>query len=160
MKYDNKHNTYRIWLRRLLMAIIFTILIVLILLTDWFDNPEGQLNKYHLIIAISVVYVTISLVNYLKLPYYVYFSDTDDMIIIRYYSVSIFNSKKNSIEIPKKQFVRFETRKFFFGSGEKLIVYQNFRKKIAKYPPISLSAVDKKDRERIKNALRKYTGNS
>lgn len=125
-------------------------------MTKWFDNPEGDLNKYHLIIALSAVYIIISLINYFRLPYFVHFSDVNEMIILRYYPLSIFNSRKNSIEIPKKQFVRFETKKFFLGMEEKLIIYQNFRNKIAKYPPISLSAVDKKDRERIKNALRKY----
>lgn len=156
MKYDNKQNTYRIWLRRLLMAIIFTLLIITILLTDWFDNPEGNLSKYHLIIAIAGVYLIISLLNYMRLPYFVYFSDMNEMIVLRYYPLSIFNSKKNSIEIPKKQFVKFETSRFFFGMEEKLIVYQLYRKKIARYPPISLSAVDRSDRERIKAALRKH----
>ena len=137
------------------MAIIFTLLIIVILLTPWFDNPDGELTKFHLIAAIAFVYVTISIINHLRVPYFLFFSDNGEMIILRYYSLSIFNQKKNSIEIPKKQFVKFETTKFFFGIEEKLIVYQNFRNKIAKYPPISLSAVDKKERERIKNALRK-----
>jgi len=157
MKYDNKQAAYRIWLRRLLFAIIFTLAVIIILFTSWFDNPESGITKYHLIIAIALVYIIISLFNFLRLPYFISFSDVDDMIIIRYYPLSIFNSKKNSIEIPKKQFVKFETLKFFFGLEEKLIVYQNFRNKIAKYPPISLSAVNKSDRERIKNSLRRYT---
>jgi hypothetical protein len=155
MKLDNKQNTYRIWIRRLIMAISFTVLIIIILLTTWFDNPDGELTKYHLIIAIAVVYFIISLFNYLRNPYFLFFSDGGEMLILRYYPLSIFNNKKNSIEIPKKQFQKFEIKKFFFGMDEKLIVIQNYRNKIAKYPPISLSAVSKSDRERIKSALQK-----
>ena len=156
MKLDNKKSIYRIWLRRLLFAIIFTLFIILILLTPWFDNPGGQLTKYHLIIAIGAVYLVISIMNYLRDPHFVFFSDASEMIILRFYPVSIFNNKKHSIEIPKKQFVRFETKKFFFGLEEKLIVYQNFRGKAAKYPAISLSALNSGEKERIKTALRKY----
>ena len=58
------------------------------------------------------------------------------------------------------QFVKFETEKFFFGIEEKLIVYRFYRNKIAKYPPISLSAVNKSDRVKIKNALQKYVKNA
>jgi len=138
------------------MAIIFPLLIVLILLTSWFDNPDGELSKYHLVIAISAVYFVVSLFNYLRNPYFIFFSDGGEMLILRYYPLSIFNHKKNSIEIPKTQFLKFELNKFFFGMEEKLIVYQNYRNKIAKYPPISLSALSKKDRERILAALQKY----
>ncbi|MBN1133009.1 MAG: hypothetical protein JXR52_12810 [Bacteroidales bacterium] len=160
MKYDNKQNAYRIWLRRLAMAIIFTLLVIIILFTSWFDNSEAGITKYHVIIAIALIYIIISLVNYLRLPYFLSFSDADEMIILRYYSLSIFNSQKNSIEIPKMQFVKFETEKFFFGIEEKLIVYRFYRNKIAKYPPISLSAVNKSDRVKIKNALQKYVKNA
>jgi hypothetical protein len=138
------------------MAIIFPLLIVLILLTSWFDNPDGELSKYHLVIAISAVYFIVSLFNYLRNPYFIFFSDGGEMLILRYYPLSIFNHKKNSIEIPKTQFLKFEINKFFFGMEEKLIVYQNYRNKIAKYPPISLSALSKKDRERILAALQNY----
>ena len=47
----------------MLFAIIFTLLIILILLTPWFDNPDGQLTKYHLIIAIGAVYLVISIMT-------------------------------------------------------------------------------------------------
>jgi len=57
MKFDNQKNTYLIWIRRLVMAIVFTIIIIVILLTPWFENPLGTLTKYHLIMAIALVYI-------------------------------------------------------------------------------------------------------
>ncbi len=153
---DNQRNTYRIWIRRLLKAILFTLLILLIIFIPWFEVADSWLSKYHLIIAVGIIYIVISLVNYLKVPYFVSYSDHGEMIIMRYYPVSIFTSRKNSIEIPKKQFVKFELQDFFFGSQQKIILYQNFRNKVAKYPPISLSAMDKEDREKIIQSLSKY----
>ncbi len=155
MKISNQKNTYRLWLRKLLYAIVFTLLITLMLVTRWFDNLVEGLNRYHLIIAVALAYTVFSFWDYLKKPYFLYFSDNGEMLILRYYPVSIFNQRKNSIEIPKKFFVKYELRKFLLGTQEELIVYQFFRNKVAKYPPISLSAVDRADREKILSSLDK-----
>lgn len=157
MKVDNQRNTYRIWLSRLVMTIVFTLVIILFIFVPWFDNPDSQLNKYHFIIFIALIYIIINIINLLKRPYFVSYSDHGEMIVMRYYPMSMFTSRKHSIEIPKKQFVKFELQPFLFGTQHKLILVQNFRNKVAKYPPISLSAVDKKDQERIIQSLSKYT---
>ncbi|MFZ5939463.1 MAG: hypothetical protein ACOYXB_02710 [Bacteroidota bacterium] len=157
MKISNERNTYRLWLRKLAFAIIFTISIVLILVTKWFDNLVEGLTKYHFIIAIALAYTLISIWGYLRRPYFFYFSDNGEMLIFRYYPVSIFNQRKNSIEIPKKFFVKYEIRKFLLGTQEELIVYQHFRNKVAKYPPISLSAVDHATLDRIIASLDKHS---
>ena len=154
---DNQRNTYRIWLNRLVMTIVFTLVIIVFIFLPWFDNPDFWLNKYYIIILIALIYIILNIINYLKRPYFVSYSDHGEMIVMRYYPLSLFTSKKNSIEIPKKQLLKFELEEFLFGSQQKIILYQNFRKKVAKYPPISLSAVDKEDRERIIQSLRKYT---
>ena len=156
MKVDNKRNTYRIWLSRLVITIVFTLAILLILFLPWFDNPDPGVTKYHAIILISLVYIFINIYNYLKRPFFVSYNDTGEMIVMRYYSLSLFNSQKHSIEIPKKQLIKFELESFLFGSQQKIILVQNFRNKAAKYPPISLSAVDKEDQQRIIQSLGKY----
>ncbi|HER09211.1 MAG TPA: hypothetical protein ENO20_09915 [Bacteroides sp.] len=156
MKIDNQRNTYRIWISRLVMAIVFTLAIIVILFLPWFEGEDVRISKYHLIIAIALVYIIINLVNYLKVPYFVSYSDQGEMIVLRYYQMSLFTSRKHSIEIPKKQFVKFELQDFLFGTQQKIILYQNFRKKVAKYPPISLSAVDKADRKKIIDSLSGY----
>ena len=156
MKVDNKRNTYRIWLSRLVITIVFTLAILLILFVPWFENPDSGISKYHVIILISGVYIVIILYNSLKRPYFVSYNDSGEMLVMRYYSLSLLTSKKHSIEIPKKQLIKFELEVFFFGSQQRIILVQNFRNKVAKYPPISLSAVDKEDQERIISSLNKY----
>lgn len=153
---NNQRNTYRIWLNRLVMTIVFTLIIIVIIFLPWFDNPDSQLSKYHLIILIALIYIIINIKNLLKRPYFVSYSDLGEMIVLRYYPLSLFNSKKHSIEIPKKQLVKFELEDFLFGSQQKISLYQHFRSKVAKYPSISLSAVDKEDQERLIQSLSKY----
>ncbi len=156
MQIDNKRNTYRLWLSRMVMTIIFTVAILIIIFLPWFDPAKSGISKYYLIILVSLIYIILNLNNYLKRPHFVSYSDQGEMIIMRYYPLSLFTSQKHSIEIPKKQLVKFELQDFYFGSQQMIILYQHFRNKVAKYPPISLSAVDKEDQERIIRSLSKY----
>ena len=156
MKVDNQKNTYRIWLRRLITAIVFTLFIVILIFIPWFDNPDLRITEYHFMIFIAVLYVVISILNTLKIPCYVSYNDHGETIVMRYYPLSLFNSKKNSIEIPKQQFVKYELKPFFFGRFQKIILYQHFRNKVVPYPPISLSALEEDDRNRIIASLQKY----
>ncbi|MFO7934750.1 MAG: hypothetical protein R6U78_11790 [Bacteroidales bacterium] len=156
MKVDNQRNTYRIWLSRLIMAIVFTLAIIVIIFLPWFESRHLGINKYHVIIAIALIYIVINVVNYLKVPYYVYYSDQGEMIVMRYYQMSLFTNRKHSIEIPKKQFIKFELEPFLLGTQQRIILYQHFRNRVAKYPPISLSAVDKEDRQKIIDSLSGY----
>ncbi|MFH0759546.1 MAG: hypothetical protein V2B15_19825 [Bacteroidota bacterium] len=157
MKIDNQRNTYRIWIRRLIMAILFTFLIILMIFIPWFEGPGFWLTEYHVIILIAVIYVVINVMNSMKSPNYISYSDHGEMILFRYYPLNLFNSKKNSIEIPKQQFVKYELKKFYFGRKDKIILYQNFRNRIVSYPPISLSALEEEDKQSLLASLQKYT---
>jgi hypothetical protein len=156
MEIDNQKNTYRLWLSRMVMTIVFTLSIIVIIFLPWPEKSETWLSKYYLVILVSLIYIILNLINYLRSPYFVSYSDKGDMIIMRYYPLSLFTSKKHSIEIPKRQFVKYELEDFLFGTQQKIILYQHFRDRIAKFPPISLSAVDKDDREMILQSLAKY----
>jgi len=156
MKIDNQRNIYRIWLRKLTITIIFILSIPSVIFLNILNGPDAILTKYHVIIAISAIYIIISVIGVLRSPYYFHFHDTTDMLVFRFYPASLFNHKKNSIEIPIQHFVKFEIEKFFFGRDEKLVLYQNYRQKLLNYPPISLSAVNKDDIDRLKIVLTRY----
>lgn len=156
MKVDNQKNTYRIWIRRLTLTIVFTLAIIILIFIPWFDKPDLWLSEFHAMIFLAAVYVVISIFNTMKIPYFVSYNDHGDMIVMRYYPLSLFNSKKNSIEIPKQQFVKYELKPFFFGRYQKIILFQHFRNKVVGYPPISFSALDEEDKSRILASLQKY----
>ena len=156
MQLDNQKNTYRLWLRRMITTIVFTLLIIVIIFIPWFEDSEFWLSKYHVAVFISVIYIVLNVINTLKAPYFISYSDQGEMIVMRYYPLSLFASRKNSIEIPKQQFVKYELVPFLFKTQQKIVLYHYFRDKIAKYPPISLSAVDNEDVERILASLKKY----
>ena len=157
MKFDNQRNTYRIWLSRLVMTVVFSLIILAIVFLPWFDETEFWLSKYHVAIFISAIYIIVNWINFLKRPYFVSYNDQGEMLVVRFYPVSMFTSRKHSVEIPKKQFVKYELKPFLFGTQHMLILVQNFRGKEAKYPKISLSALEKDDREKMLKSLNKLS---
>lgn len=156
VKFQNKRNTTSVWLNKFIITLIFSILIIFIAFTKTFNEAVLTLNRsYWLAITIGLWLVLVLLHN-LRQACYIYFEDRDDKLIFRYYPLRIINRKKNAIEIPKKDFIKFKTEKFFFGKYEKLILFQQFQKGVAKYPPISLSAINKNDIAKIKTILSQY----
>ena len=157
MKIDNKRNIYRIWIRKLSVTILFTIFIIALIFLNILNKPEDTFTKYHIAIVISVIYIIVSVLGAAKNPYYFSMNITPEMIHVRYYPVSLFNARKNSIQIPIANFLKFESKKFFLGREEKIIIYQNYRQKIAKYPPISLSGLSRAEQKQVKEVLRKFS---
>jgi len=138
------------------MTTVFALIILAIVFLPWFEESEFWLTKYHVAIFISAIYIIVNWVNYMKRPYYVSYNDQGDKLVVRYYPISMFTSRKNSIEIPKQHFVKYELKPFFLKSQHYLILHQNFRGKVVAYPQISLSALDKEDRDKMLESLDKY----
>ena len=158
MKLDNRKNIFKLWIRKFIEAIILTLLIIVFGFSDFFKNPVlGLHNSVYIIITVAA-YLTIILSDLIKKPNYVYFSDNGDKIILRFYPVRIFNSKKSSIEIPKQSFVSWEVEKFFFGRYELIFLTGNYKTGIVRFPGVSLSAVNPEDREKIKSVLSQHAG--
>jgi hypothetical protein len=156
MKFDNRKNTYMIWFRKFLMTTLFLILVVIFGFSNHFKNPVLGLDKSIYLISLGIAYIIMIIISAMLKHDFVFYGDMGDKIIMRFYPIRVLNQKKHSIEIPKNKFARFEIEKFFFGLKERIILYQNTQNGIARYPAISLSAVDKKDRETIKKALSQY----
>lgn len=88
---------------------------------------------------------------------YIWFSDEDDMISLRYFAAGIVGGKKNSIEINKAVFAGFRIEKKYFGRSKSIILFQKSGQQTAKYPPVYISALSKDQYRKLLSALRKYT---
>ena len=102
------------------MTIVFTLAIIVLIFLPWFDNPDLWFTEFHAMILLRSSTWQSASYNTMKIPYFVSYNDHGDMIVMRYYPLSLFNSKKNSIEIPKQQFVKYELKPFFFGRYQKI----------------------------------------
>ena len=154
MQFDNKKATYRIWLQKFITPVVLSPLILTFSFSNYFNQPFWGIARGFWIVFFCVIWVSVILYHRLSSPYYIYYSDKGNKITLRYFPVKPFNQKKHSIEIPKSKFVKFEIVK---GSTyNSLVLYQNFKKGVGKYPPISLSALSKENLKAVKSSLNQH----
>jgi len=161
MTINNSRNVISIKLRQLIVTIFFISLFALLYATTLIPTPLLGLNRNEIGICLLVIYVLFIVYHFgLDLNYIIY-SDEGPKIILRYYSIKIYSQKHHSVEIPKKDFQRYEIRKSFFWLKPQLILYLNMKKGIGRYPPVSLAALSRKQRRALTESLDRYvkTGN-
>jgi hypothetical protein len=107
-------------------------------------------------LILIVIYLIIVLWPIILNYQFVFFSDDGDNILFRYFNTGIIGGKKNSIEIDKKTFAGFKTESRYFGLMQSLILFQRVGQKIAKYPPVYISALDKEQRKKVFSSLGMY----
>jgi len=138
------------------IALIILVLVITALLFLPFRNEllKGLSNSL-LAIFIAIAYVIYAFYESFRNYNYIYFNDESDKIVLRYFSPGLFTTKKNSIEIPKKEFAGYELESFFMRYREKLIILRKTGKGIAKYPPVSITALNPTERHNLLFSLGK-----
>ncbi len=156
MVIDIKRTVIRTHLRHLVTLVCFTLILLLIMFIGNGQNTFLGINKYQWAMIIGGLYfLSIIFESFVEMNY-IYFSDTDEFIILRYFSMSIFNKSKNSIEIPKNTFAGYQLITSLKGMKKKIILQQRIKDKTAKYPAVSVSSLNKKQLKQILTALDKY----
>ncbi len=83
------------------------------------------------------------------------FAIAENVITLRYYPAVKFGRKEyQSIEFPAGTLHDVVVEKSFFGLVSDLVLVVRTRRGIAEYPPVSLAAVSKKERQKMEQALR------
>ena len=141
------------------MAIISGVLIALLHFIDefWlFLNSITGLPKVVLTIIFLLIFLTFYIYHLIAGSSYVFFSDEDNKIIIRFYQLNLFNSSKISYEIPKKEFIGFKLDKKYWNIRETLTLIRRYQGSVAPYPPICISSLTPTQRKTLLSSLAKY----
>ena len=137
---------------RIVKSLVLLSLIILIGLI-YFANVlrDGALGYTRDQIAVSVIIfvVLFFIYHFIRDHYYIYYSDTGDNFILRYFSLRPMTDKKNAIEFNKKELYSYEVTRSLHGLNKKLVIYRKTARGVAKYPPVSLTALTKSDMEKI-----------
>ena len=139
-------------LANFITTVLFIILIILLLFVPISSVINGVSNSL-LAIFIATAYIIYAVYNSFRNYNYIYFNNETDKLILRYFSPSVFTSKKNSIEIPREEFAGYKLKSFFMRYREKIVLFRATRKGIASYPPVSLTALTIKERHMLLRAL-------
>ncbi len=157
MTIDLKRTVIKKKLRSFYTAIIVILLIVVFLFTNIYSDEIFKIDKYILLIFVVAVYILIIIFNVIRDYNYIYYSDEGDRIVFRYFSLSIFTQKKSSIEIPKYTFNGYKLEKSFAGLKEKLVLLQQLKNNVARYPAVSITSLTSKQKASLVNSLNKYS---
>jgi len=86
---------------------------------------------------------------------YIAFDLTGEKLTLRYFSIVRFGRKNyQSIEFPVRSFYDYRLEKSVFGLVNDLILVTRTSRGIAEYPPVSLAALNKEERQLLENHLR------
>ena len=87
---------------------------------------------------------------------YVYFELTEEKLVLRFYSMVKFGRKDyQTIEFSPAYLYDYRIEKSVFGRVEDLILVIKSSRGIAEYPPVSLAALDRTNRQIIERNLKK-----
>ncbi len=152
MEIDITQKAIKVKLRKLFLTIIFAALLLVVYVAE-FVEPLFGINKNYIALIVVLIYILIFLYFHVLDLNYIYYTDENGKIILRYYSLRSISKGYKSIEIPKKEFVKFEIQKSFYDLKEYLILFQRMKNGVAKYPPVSISALSHDEREELKQSL-------
>jgi hypothetical protein len=139
--------------RLYIFSIILAIIIPLVLFSDWFYNLGDGTPRYWITAFVVFIYILYYIYRIYLNYNYIQATIESDKLIIRYYSLRPFTKIHRTIEIPINTFEGFKIEKKFYGRKNELILFQKIKGKIAKYPSISLSGLDKQQQEQMSALL-------
>jgi hypothetical protein len=157
MKFDNSRTVISIRIR--LFAV--TVLLIAYLIVVYF----AHLLKFPLFGLSETVFTSILICLYLLFAAYpmvldyqfISYSDDDDKIVFRYFTSGIAGGKKNSVEINKADFAGYRIDRKLFGIKKSITLFRQLPQGVAKYPPIHITILSRKERARLLNSLYSHT---
>jgi hypothetical protein len=136
------------------IALIILVVVICGLLFIPFDSDLiNGLENSILAVFMAGSYLIYSLYESFRNYNYIFFSDESDRLILRYFSVALFTKAKNSIEIPRKEFAGYQLNSFFMRYRETIILFRKTSKGVARYPPVSLTALSNEERDSMLRVL-------
>ena len=146
---DTKEEASTLWKTKIFILAVFMILVVLTAIY----MPVDKTIKFVICGALSILFLIFYWYQY-KMEYtYFYFSNNGKNVVFRFYSLQNLSGKPKTIEISRMNFVKYDIVTGFFNQKESLVLYQKTPKGVAKYPPISLTLLSKKQKTELKRAL-------
>jgi hypothetical protein len=136
------------------IALVLLVLVICALLFIPFRKDLiKSLDNNFLAIFFALAYIIYTFYETFRNYNYIYFNDESDKIVLRYFPPAMFTSKKNSIEIPRKEFAGYKLNSFFLRYRESIVLMRNSPKGLAKYPPVSITALSNEERLSLLKSL-------
>ena len=156
MTFDNKDRVIGTRIMLLVATVLFITYLVLAYAAKKISFPLLGMDDGAWTTILCALYLIIIIYPSFAKYQYFFFSDNGEKLIFRYFFAGLIGGKKKAIEINKQDFYGYEYTTECLGIRKYLTLYQKIKSNVAKYPPIPISAVSKKNREEMIEKLDKY----
>jgi hypothetical protein len=156
MTFDNSKTIINVRIRLFAVTVILIAYLILAYAADIIKFPFLGLSDPAWTAILTVFWLILVIIPLILNYQYVFFSDDSEKIIIRYFNAGLAGGGKNSVEIDKRAFAGYQTETRFFGLITSLILFQKFSDGVAKYPPVYISALSQKEKNKLFKALSSY----
>ena len=159
MKIDNTQTAIKIQMQKRLIAVVVAVLIALFYFISEFSDfivDKTGVPKYVYTVLLLLVFFVFYFYHIFAASSYIFYSDEENKLILRFYQLNGFNTKKYSYEIPKREFTGFKIEHKNLKLKEDLILFRKYQGNIVRYPALSISALTKEERKRLLVSLNQY----
>ncbi len=156
MTFDNSKTIIGLRIRLFIATLIMLVYVYVVYFGKQLHFPVFGIQEFYATLILTAAYIILAFLPLLLKYKYIYFSDDGKNIIFRYYSVGLLSGKKNSVEIPKNEFLGYKITKTFPGLIKSIQLYRLMGNKKASYSPVYISSLSKSELNKIAGSLDKY----
>ena len=156
MTLDNGKKIVLLRLIGFISTLVYVLYIFLAYFERIFRHSMSEASVNIMTAVVTVAYLITLFWPALMKYRYVYFSSDERNITLRWYKTGLMPGESSSIEIPAGKFAGFEITSKTMGMHHYLTLFQQIQGKRAAYNPVSITALSKKQRARIAEALSNY----
>lgn len=156
MTLDNGKKIVSLRLTGFITTVVYVLYIFLAYFPKVFRHIMTEKSLTILTIAVTAAYLILLMRPVILKYMYLLFSADERKITLRWYKPGLMPGESKSIEIPVERFAGYEIKEQFMGLHCYLTLFQQVQGRKAAYPPVSISALTRKQREDIEATLKNY----
>lgn len=156
MTLDNGKRIVSIRLIGFITTLVYVLYVFLAYFPRVFRHVMTEKSVTFMTVGVTAIFLFILLRPTILRYMYLFFSADERKITLRWYKPGLMPGESKSIEIPADRFAGYEVKKAFMGLHTFLTLFQLVQGRKAAYPPVSISALSKKQRAELEESLKNY----
>ena len=157
MTFDNSKTIISLRIKLFGATVLLLTFLALAYVVMLIKFPLLGFNESSWTVILVGIWLVLALMPIILNYQFISYSDDGEYIVFRYFTAGIVGGRKNSVEINKTTFSGYKIEIKFFGLIQSIILFQNIQGRVANYPPVYISALNRKEKEKVINSLNLYS---
>jgi hypothetical protein len=157
MKFDNSRTIISIRIRLFTVTVLLIAYLIVVYFAHIIKFPVFGMSETVVTTILICIYLLFAIYPMVLDYQYISYSDEGDTLVFRYFTSGIAGVKKNSVEINKADFAGYRVDKKLFGLKKSISLFRQLPQGVARYPPIYITILSRRERARLLNSLYSHT---